>query len=168
MKKIRIAGIVEESVVDGPGIRYVVFTQGCKHNCPGCHNPETHSFNGGEEKSIEEIISEIKENPLLTGVTFSGGEPFEQAEELAKLAVEIKKLGLDILVYSGYTFEKIMRLSKQRRGWAHLLQLTDILIDGPFIISKRSLDLKFRGSSNQRIIDVQKSLKEGRVVVTEP
>jgi len=166
VSQIRVAGIVKESVVDGPGLRFVVFAQGCKHNCPDCHNPETHPFDGGKLMKINEII-EMIDNPLLSGVTFSGGEPFEQAAAFAELAAEVKKLGLNVLTYTGYTFEQIIFLSKENKAWMDLLRLTDILIDGPFIISKKDLSLKFRGSSNQRIIDVQKSLIEGRVVVTD-
>ena len=167
MDRIKVAGIIKESVVDGPGIRLVVFAQGCKHNCPGCHNPETHPFNGGIDIKICEIIEEIKGIPLLCGVTFSGGEPFEQAEGFTRLGEEIKKLGLNVLTYSGYTYEKILSHSIKNRAWKNLLQVTDILIDGPFDISKKDISLKFRGSSNQRIVDVQKSLKDGETVLCQ-
>lgn len=140
MSRINVAGIIKESVVDGPGIRYVVFAQGCPHRCEGCHNPETHPFSGGKKKDINEIIEEIRENPLLSGVTFSGGEPFCQAEAFAKLAVEVKKLGLNVVTYTGYTFEEVIFLSEKNKAWKDLLYETDILIDGPFDIKKR---LKF-------------------------
>lgn len=157
---IRISGIVEESIVDGPGIRFVIFSQGCKHNCLGCHNPETHSFSGGELIKIDKIIEKIKENPLLDGVTFSGGDPFEQAGKFANLGKKIKdlNLGLNVITYTGYVFEDI--LESDNMDWKDLLNVTDILIDGPFEIDKKSLELKFRGSSNQRIIDV----KSGKVI----
>lgn len=154
MTKIRIAGIEEESIVDGPGIRMVIFAQGCKHNCVGCHNPESHSFTGGELIEIDEIINRVKANPLLDGISLSGGEPFEQAEECSLLAREVRKLGLNVLTYTGYTFEEILAEEKFRK----LLLETDTLIDGKFKIEEKSLMLKFRGSKNQRIIDVRKFL----------
>ncbi|MGJ0847956.1 anaerobic ribonucleoside-triphosphate reductase activating protein [Tissierella praeacuta] len=154
MSKIRIAGIEEESIVDGPGIRLVVFTQGCNHNCIGCHNPETHSFYGGKLVDIDSIINMIIENPLLDGITLSGGEPFEQAIECSILAKRVRNMGLNVVTYTGYTFEEILRNDNFRE----LLLQTDILIDGKFDISKKSMMLQFRGSTNQRIIDVKKYL----------
>jgi len=152
MSKIRIAGIEEESIVDGPGIRLVVFTQGCNHI--GCHNPETHSFYGGKLIDIDNIINMIIENPLLDGITLSGGEPFEQAIECSILAKKVRNMGLNVVTYTGYTFEEILRNDNFRE----LLLQTDILIDGKFDISKKSMMLQFRGSTNQRIIDVKKYL----------
>lgn len=152
MEKIRIAGIEEESIVDGPGIRMVIFTQGCKHNCMGCHNPETHSFDGGYLIDINHIINMVKENPLLDGITISGGDPFEQSYECSILAKKVKDLGLNIVTYTGYTFEEILKTEKYR----DLLLQTDILIDGKFDISKKSMMIPFIGSTNQRIIDVKK------------
>ncbi|CAK7009441.1 anaerobic ribonucleoside-triphosphate reductase activating protein [Tissierella sp. P1] len=154
MEKIRIAGIEEESIVDGPGIRFVIFTQGCNHQCIGCHNPETHSFDGGELVDIDSIVNMIKENPLLDGITISGGEPFEQSLECSILAKKVKVLGLSVVTYTGYTFEEILRNKKFR----DLLLQTDLLIDGKFDISEKSMMLQFRGSTNQRIIDVKKYL----------
>lgn len=154
MIELRIAGIVEESIVDGPGIRLVVFTQGCNHNCIGCHNPESHSFSGGKLIDIEEILDMIKENPLLDGITFSGGEPFEQAIGCSILAKKVKELGLNVIVYTGYTFEQILKNDQ----FKELLLQTDTLIDGKFEIEEKSLMLKFRGSKNQRIIDVKRFL----------
>ena len=104
--KLRIAGTVNDSIVDGPGIRFTIFTQGCPHHCEGCHNPQTHDFNGGEIVEADEIIEKIKKNPLLDGVTFSGGEPFCQAETLADIGKEIKSLGLNVITYTGYTFDE--------------------------------------------------------------
>lgn len=153
MVEIRIAGIIEESIVDGPGIRLVVFTQGCNHNCKGCHNPETHAFDGGELIAVDKIIKMIKENPLLDGITFSGGEPFDQANECSILAKSVKALGLNIVTYTGYTFEKML----ERKEFRSLLEETDILIDGKFEIDKKTQMLKFRGSENQRIIDLKNS-----------
>ena len=162
--KIRIAGIVEESIVDGPGIRYVVFAQGCPHHCPGCHNPKTHSFYGGRVMEIEDILEEIKGNPLLDGITLSGGEPFEQAAAFSKLVQRVKKINLDVIVYTRYTYEKILRAVRIRPDWGSLLEATDILIDGPFIEEQKSYMLKFRGSANQRIIDMRRTRQLGTVI----
>lgn len=162
--EIRIAGIVKESIVDGPGIRLVVFTQGCRHNCLGCHNSHTHSFDGGELVSIQSIIDIMKENPLLDGITLSGGEPFEQAKALSKLAKITRELGYNIVTYTGYTYEFITSRFSENHDWKELLYNTDILIDGKFEIEKRNLVLKFRGSENQRIIDVNKTRYEGQIV----
>ncbi|EPR12844.1 ribonucleoside-triphosphate reductase activating protein [Ruminiclostridium papyrosolvens C7] len=166
-KQIRISGIINESIVDGPGIRMVIFAQGCRHNCKGCHNSHTHSFDGGELIEIEGIVEKIRKNPLLDGVTFSGGEPFEQADTFADLAKEIKELGLNVMVYSGYTFEQLIENSKERKGWMELLNNTKILVDGPFIQEQRDLLLKFRGSANQRIIDIEKSLASGNIELAD-
>lgn len=162
---LRIAGIEDESIVDGPGIRFVIFAQGCKHRCVGCHNPETHSFDGGISIDIDEIMNMLDENPLLDGLTFSGGEPFEQARAFANLAKKAKERGLNIITYTGYTYEEILREMNSRDGWQELLDITDILIDGPFDISQKSMLLKFRGSKNQRIIDIKKSREAGDVVL---
>ena len=164
---LRIHSIVQESIVDEPGIRMAVFVQGCPHRCPGCHNPQTHDFNGGHLVSVSSVFEQYKENPLLRGITFSGGEPFCQSEALAVLGREIKKLGLNILTYTGYTFEKLYE-ERSQNHWKDLLDVTDYLIDGPFILAQKDWEIKFRGSSNQRYIDCQASLKEGRAVECEP
>ena len=158
--RLRIAGIEPESFVDGPGIRMTIFTQGCNHHCPGCQNPQTHDFN-----DIEEILDMIEENPLLDGITFSGGDPMDQAAALIPLAREIKERGMNLVIFTGYTYERLMDLAHERPEMFELLTFADILIDGPFIMAKKSLDIKFRGSTNQRIIDVQQSLVEGHVVL---
>lgn len=163
--RLRIAGIEPESFVDGPGIRMTIFTQGCHHNCPGCQNPQTHDFNGGHFIDIEEILDMIEENPLLDGITFSGGDPMDQAAALIPLAREIKERGMNLVIFTGYTYERLMELTQEHPEMFELLTFADILIDGPFILAKRSLELKFRGSSNQRIIDVQESLSQGHVVL---
>ena len=163
MNKIRIAGVVKESIVDGPGLRYVIFTQGCNHKCEGCHNPQTHDFNGGYEESIENFLNDINENPLLKGVTLSGGEPFEQAVVICVLCDMLKEKNLDIVTYTGYTFEELLKGANKKNQWFSLLERTDILIDGRFVLSKRSLALPFRGSSNQRIIECKESLKNKKV-----
>jgi anaerobic ribonucleoside-triphosphate reductase activating protein len=162
---LRIAGIEKESIVDGPGIRLTVFSQGCKHHCLGCHNPQTHSFEGGQLIDIEDILDMIKKNPLLDGITFSGGDPFEQAKSFAVLGEKVKAMGLNIMTYTGYTYEEILKYMDTRPGWKELLYVTDILVDGPFDINRKSMMLKFKGSSNQRIIDVKESLKNNEVVI---
>lgn len=161
---MRIASIVRDSIVDGPGLRFVVFVQGCSHNCLNCHNPQTHDPSGGYESSIDEIIEQLKSDSLVEGVTLSGGDPFEQALACTKLAVEIKHFNpeLTIWTYTGYTYEQLV--SSGNYEWQLLLDLTDVLVDGPFIESKKSYELKFRGSSNQRLIDMQKTRLEGHVV----
>lgn len=164
---LRIAGTVNDSIVDGPGFRFTIFTQGCPHHCEGCHNPHTHDFNGGEVKTTEEITQKILENPLLDGVTFSGGEPFCQAKPLCEIARAVKGKGLNIVTYTGYTFEKLVEEATEENGWRNLLELTDYLVDGPFVLAKRSLALHFRGSSNQRVINVKKSLDSGEIVIEE-
>ena len=150
--ELRIAGIAPESVVDGEGIRYVVFVQGCPHRCPGCHNPETHPFDGGRVADIQELFEEIRENPLLKGVTFSGGEPFCQPKPLAELARLVHGIGKDVTTYTGYLYEELLNM--QDPDVANLLAQTDTLIDGPFILAERDLTLPFRGSRNQRIIQL--------------
>lgn len=161
---LRISGIINESIVDGPGIRLVVFAQGCKHNCLGCHNPETHSFEGGYLISIDEIIETIRKNPLLDGVTFSGGDPFEQAYIFGVLAKLVKEMGLNVVTYTGYLYEKILEEIKNKKDWDMLLKYSDIIVDGKYDKTKKKADLKFIGSANQRIINVKKTLEFNRIV----
>ena len=168
MKKadsIRLAGIVRESIVDGPGIRFTVFCQGCPHACEGCHNPETHDFAGGKDISIERLLEEIDKDKLLAGVTFSGGEPFCQAEAFACLGRRVKERGLNITVFSGYTLEQLEKMAVERSEVRELLDLTDILIDGPFVKELRDLTLQFRGSNNQRVIDMNETRKNGETTI---
>lgn len=162
---LRLAGIVRESIVDGPGIRFTVFCQGCPHGCEGCHNPETHDFNGGSDCSIDRLLEEIDKNPLLAGVTFSGGEPFCQAESFANLGRQVKARGLNITAFSGYTLEKLTEMAANDVAVRELLEITDILIDGPFMKELRDLTLQFRGSSNQRVIDMNETRKAGEIVL---
>ena len=164
-KKVRIAGIVRESIVDGPGIRFVVFAQGCPHHCDGCHNPSTHDFNGGNLVAVDAIINEMKKNPLLDGITLSGGEPFEQPEAFGELAERARELGYHVMAYTGYTYEKLLAKKDEQR--LRLLENTDLLVDGKFEMEKKSLLLKFKGSKNQRIIDVKKSLRLKNTVLSE-
>ena len=145
--KIRIAGTVGESIVDGPGFRYTLFVQGCPHGCPGCHNPQTHDFEGGQDIELDTLLKDMCRNPFIKGVTFSGGEPFCKAEPLYHLAVELKR--------KGDPFVK------------KLLGQLDLLVDGPFIMAEKNIELRFRGSANQRVLDVPKSLEANEAVWAE-
>ena len=164
---MRIAGMIQDSIVDGPGFRFTLFTQGCPHNCEGCHNPETHDYNGGSEMSTDEVIKKLLSNPLTDGITFSGGEPFEQAGDCAVIARAARENGLNVWAYSGYTFEELLAKTEKHPEIMELLKLTDVLVDGRFILAQRSLSLKWRGSANQRIIDVPESLNAGKAVIRE-
>ena len=162
---LRLAGVIRESVVDGPGYRFVVFTQGCPHRCEGCHNPETHDFEAGYVSDTGRILEAVRADTLLRGVTFSGGEPFCQAGALAHLARQVHELGLDVMCYTGYTFEQLTAAPEEQPDWMALLRETDILVDGPFVLAEKSLSLRFRGSKNQRIIDVPRSLEENKLIL---
>ena len=157
---IRIAGYEIDSIVDGPGFRLAVFTQGCPHGCPGCHNPETHDFNAGQVVDTERVVEKMRDDPLLDGLTLSGGEPFCQPEPCQALALAARELGLNVWAYSGYTFEQLLEKPEVRP----LLEAVDVLVDGPFILAQRTLELRFRGSKNQRLIDVKRSLEAGTAV----
>lgn len=165
LTKVRVSGIIEESISNGPGLRMVIFAQGCKHNCPGCHNPQSHDFVGGYELTIGEIMDMVRDNALLDGITLSGGDPFEQAHGFSQLAKLAKSEGYHVTTYTGYTFEQLMNPAIAGFGWAELLQNTDLLVDGPFIASVKNGLLKFRGSENQRIIDVPQSMECASVVL---
>ncbi len=162
---MRIADYIQDSIVDGPGLRFAVFTQGCIHHCEGCHNPETHDPMGGREISVQELIDKMLASPLTSGLTLSGGDPFLQPEPCAELARAAKEHGKNVWAYSGWTFEEL--LADERPGVRQLLENTDVLVDGRFVLSLRSLEIPFRGSTNQRLVDVPKSLKEGRAVLWE-
>lgn len=158
IQSIRISGKTPESIVDGEGIRYVIFTQGCPHHCKGCHNPSTHSFDGGKVVAIHDILTDIEKNrKYIDGITLSGGEPFCQIDQCSIIAEQARKLGLTVWCYTGFSFEDLYG----RDDAVKLLQNLDVLVDGPFKIEERSLDLDFRGSRNQRIIDVRTSLEKG-------
>ena len=161
---LELAGIVSDSIVDGPGIRTAIFAQGCPHHCKGCHNPETWEFGCGTLIPAEAVVEIVQSNPLCRGVTFSGGEPFAQAAEFAELAALLKEKGYEVASYSGYTLEQLLEGTEDQKL---LLGTIDILIDGPFLQNQKSLELAFRGSKNQRILDVRKSLIEGKAVETE-
>ena len=163
MELIKVAGIINDSIVDGPGIRLTIFTQGCYHHCQGCHNPHTHDIKGGFQIEIENIIKMIDDNPLLSGITFSGGEPILQWEKCAIIAKAAKERGLNVVLYTGYLYEQIEKLPNIEK----LMNYVDWIIDGPFLQEKKSLLLKYRGSSNQRIIDVAETLRKKEIVQVE-
>lgn len=152
---LRVSGCLSDSIVDGPGMRYVVFVQGCPHHCPGCHNPQTHDFEGGYLADPDEIVRQVASDPLMSGVTFSGGEPFCQAVALCDLGEKIKALGKNLAVYSGYTHEELLQMGETDPAILHLLSLCDLLVDGKYVASLRDLTLQFRGSSNQRLINLR-------------
>lgn len=164
--EIRINGTVQDSIVDGPGIRFAVFTQGCPHHCAGCHNPDTHDFAGGSLTDTERLISDLKRNPLLDGLTLSGGEPFCQPEACCELAQAAHRAGLNVWCYTGYTWEALTREADAAR--MALLREVDVLVDGPFILARRSLELKFCGSGNQRLIDVKATMNAGEIRLWTP
>lgn len=160
---MRIAGTVQDSIVDGPGFRFTVFTQGCSHHCLGCHNPQTHDPSGGTEHTVEELLERMRSNPLTDGLTLSGGEPFEQPEDCLLLAQGAHESGLNVWSYTGYLFEFLRDQGTEAQK--ALLREVDVLVDGPFLLDQRTLSLPWRGSRNQRVIDVPKSLENGDVVL---
>ena len=160
---MRIADFTQDSIVDGPGLRFTLFTQGCLHHCEGCPNPPTHDFGGGREVSTDEIIKIMLSNPLTDGITLSGGDPFCQPDACAEIAEAAKAHSLGVWAYSGWTFEQLLRV--ERPGVRRLLECCDVLVDGPFVLAQRSLAIKWRGSTNQRLIDVPKSLEAGQAVL---
>ena len=159
--------IQSDSIVDGEGIRSVIWFQGCSHNCPGCHNPETHDFNAGEIVSLEEMKAQIDELEFQAGVTFSGGDPMMQVEALTELASYVHEKGMNVWVYTGFTFEELMMLAEKNDNYRKALEEIDVLVDGKFVLELRSFDAQFRGSSNQRILDVKKSLEKAKAVKIE-
>lgn len=162
--KIRLASELDfDSIVDGPGLRIVVWTQGCPHHCEGCHNPQTHDYSGGKEFSVDAIIEQINNSKLQSGLTLSGGEPFMQPTPLIAIVKAAKAKGLNVWSYSGFTFEQLQSNPKQ----AALLEWIDVLVDGKFELDKKDYRLWYKGSSNQRIIDVQKSLAQNKIVLSE-
>ena len=163
---IRLYGLVTDSIVDGPGFRTSIFTQGCPHHCPGCHNPETHDFAGGRTVDTDAIVAQMRANPLLDGLTLSGGDPMEQPAPCAELARQAHALGLNVWCYTGYTLEQLLKEADPDR--MALLRETDVLVDGPFLLSERSLELDFRGSRNQRLIDLGKTRAAGEIVLYTP
>ncbi len=161
---MKIAGIQKNSIVDGPGVRLSLYVQGCSHCCKGCHNPETHDPGGGFAMTIKEILAIIDGSSCIDGVTLSGGEPFEQPASSAILAAEIKKRRLDLVLYSGYTFEELLAKSLSDPDICFLLNSGSILVDGPYIQSEQDYNLAYRGSRNQRLVDLPSSIKSGTVI----
>lgn len=159
--KIRVAGIVNDSIVDGEGLSLTIFVQGCPHRCQGCHNPESHSYDGGKEYDTDAIIAMMDSNPLLDGITLSGGEPFMQPDVCTLLAQAAHSRGLSVWCYTGFTYEQLseMRFAK------HLLGEVDVLIDGRFVEGQKSLGLYFKGSKNQRVIDMARTRGNSKIVL---
>lgn len=186
---IRLYGTVADSIVDGPGLRYAVFVQGCSHGCPGCHNPESHPAEGGTLTAIDALVADIRANGLVHDVTLSGGDPFEQPEACAEVARRLKVAGYGLWAYTGYRYEDLLRQADSAADPApaplgegrpeaaaalraaairSLLDTVDVLVDGPFVESLKSLGLKWRGSSNQRLIDLAATRATGHVVEWQP
>ncbi|MDR3149469.1 MAG: anaerobic ribonucleoside-triphosphate reductase activating protein [Oscillospiraceae bacterium] len=172
---MRIAAVTEDSIVDGEGMRLVVFTQGCPRSCPDCHNPQSQPFDGGTEVTVDELFAKIRDNPLCDGLTLSGGEPFAQAVQCAELAKRVKEIGKNVWTYTGYTLENLQwqaavysvfevpQLRPVGKAIGELLSNTDVLVDGEFILAQKSLQLKWKGSSNQRIWE-QYKIGEWRII----
>lgn len=157
---IRVAGIVDGTSVDGPGLRTSIYVAGCRHRCPGCHNPGTWDFDAGEYMTVEALLDRIKDNGC--NVTLSGGDPIYSASALIPLAQGVRELGLTLWCYSGFTFEDIEHMGGDA---ARLLDSVDVLVDGPYVEALRDIKLRFRGSSNQRLVDVQASRRQGETVL---
>lgn len=161
MNKISILKILEDTIVDGPGFRTSIYAAGCKHKCTGCHNPESWNIQNGTLMEIDEILEIINKN-FLAEVTFSGGDPFFQIDGFTNLAKRVKKeTGKNIWCYTGYTYEKIRKTTV----FSGMLPYIDVLVDGRFVEKRKDLNLYFCGSSNQRIIDVQKSLDQKHTIL---
>ena len=166
--KIRLAAPLQyDSVVDGEGIRTVIWTQGCSHNCKGCHNPETHDFNGGALIDIEDIKKELMNLKFQDGITLSGGDPFMQPDACLEIARFAKKIGLNVWTYTGFTFDQLKTLGRTKPVIIELLKNIDVLIDGKFVLEEKTYEAPYRGSKNQRIIDVQHSLIKNEIVIVD-
>jgi len=163
MSTVRISGFKKHSSADGPGVRYVLFFQGCPHHCPGCQNPETHDPAGGTERNTGDVIREVLQTKYLDGLTFSGGDPLMQPEAVKEIAAAAKETGLNIWLYTGWTFEQLMDGAAGKTA-KEALALLDVLVDGPFVEKRKTGNAIWRGSDNQRLIDVQRSLAEGSVI----
>lgn len=164
--KIRLAAPLQmDSVVDGFGVRTVIWTQGCSHNCPFCQNPSTHDFDGGKEILIEEIKEEIKNLKNQDGITLSGGDPLFQIDAVTEIAKYAQSVGLDVWCYTGFTYEEILKMSEKNHKYLEFLNYVDVLVDGKFEIDKKSLNVLFRGSTNQRLINVPETLKNNKIVL---
>lgn len=169
---IRIAGIEKNSIVDGEGLRYVIFTQGCNHNCLGCHNPKSHDFNGGALVDEELLLEEILNDPIIDGITLSGGDPFFQACNLINLIKICKENELTVWAYTGFYFSEFLKYINKEpcdkritNDMIDMLKYIDVVVDGPFILNQRTIDKDFVGSSNQTLVDVKKTLENNKIVV---
>jgi anaerobic ribonucleoside-triphosphate reductase activating protein len=156
---MRLAGIVRDSIVDGEGIRDVIFFQGCSHRCKGCHNPHTWNYEGGEHRFLADVVRELSESS--NDVTISGGEPLDQADSLIELVKELKKQGKNIWMYTGNTVDPTKRI------YYVLARYIDVVVDGKFVEELKDPNLRFVGSSNQRVIDLPKSVEERKIVLWE-
>lgn len=165
---IRLYGVVTDSIVDGPGFRTAIFVQGCPYHCEGCHNPDSQPFEGGTVWTLDDVEKKFATNPLLSGITLSGGEPAEQAAPCAELAHRAHQKGLNVWTYTGSTLEKLTERASHDAALQRLLNETDVLVDGPFILAQRSLELDFCGSKNQRLIDMNETRRQGKVVLWTP
>lgn len=158
--------LTKDSIVDGEGLRTVIWAQGCAHNCKGCHNKSTHDFNKGILKDVDDIINEIKTLRLQKGITLSGGDPFFQPKQFTKIAKFAKSINLDVWAYTGFKIEDFLYSNIQnKKEILELLNYVDILVDGKFEEDKKSIELSFRGSYNQRIIDVKKTIKNNNITI---
>ena len=165
---IRLYGLETDSIVDGIGYRTAIFTQGCHHGCEGCHNPGSHDPQAGVEWTLDDVEKKFSGNPLLDGITLSGGEPFLQPGPCAELARRAHAKGLSVWVYSGFTYEELQRMAQRDGNVRALLEECDVLVDGRFVLAQRSLELNFCGSRNQRIIDMARTRQEGKVILFTP
>jgi len=165
--KLAVRDIQPDSIVDGEGIRTVIWFQGCSHNCKGCHNPETHDFNAGYEVAIDDVKKQIDDLEFQTGVTFSGGDPMMQVEALAILAKYVHEKGMNVWCYTGYLFEDLLKMAETNSRYLDALKDIDVLVEGKFVLELKSMDVPFRGSSNQRIIDVKKSLGKRKAILID-
>ena len=164
--KIRLAAdITTDSIVDGEGIRSVIWTQGCLHHCPGCHNPETWDFNDGTLVDVKDVIEEIKNIELQDGITLSGGDPLYQIEPCLEIAKFCQNNNLNVWCYTGFTVEELLKRAKKEPKLKELLENIDVLVDSPFMLELKSYDVPFRGSKNQRLIDSKKTIKENKVCI---
>ena len=164
--KIRLAAPLQcDSVVDGTGVRTVIWTQGCSHNCSFCQNPSTHSFEGGEEVPLEDIFRELKNLKGQDGITLSGGDPLFQIDAVCEIAKYAQSIGLNVWCYTGFTYEEVLKMGEKNPKYLEFFKYIDVLVDGKFEIDKKNLSLLFRGSSNQRLIDIDKTRKRGSVVL---
>ena len=164
-KLIRLAGIAENSLVNGKGLRKVFFSQGCSHHCEGCFNQHTWEFAGGRMFDMDELVQKVKDEPFLDGVTFSGGDPFQQADKFAYLAKKLHEANINIWAYTGYTFEELMKLAQTNPHIKQMINNVDVIVDGRFMKDKMTENLKYCGSSNQRVIDVKSSLNENKIIL---